>query len=121
MNQQIITLSETAEGNLRIDLDNTEEAREELKDLMDKHPDNTVWWELLEPYYTNGGYSLISPETIGALTESPIIASEPVSWDDNEDMYLHKDAKTWWFPDYMVRSELGELLEKGFVIFVKAD
>lgn len=121
MNNAIITLKELPDGSLQIELDNTEEAREELEALMDKHPDNTVWAELLEPYSTNGGYSLISPETIGALTESPIIASEPVSWDDNEDMYLHKDAKVWWFPDYMVRSELGELLEKGFVVFTKAD
>jgi hypothetical protein len=119
MNQKIITLQETAGGNLRIELDNTEDAREELEALMDKHTDEIVWDELLEPYYVNGSYSMVNPITIGALTSSPIIASEPAMYEDDGDSLptLHPDAKTWWFPDYMVRSELQELLDKGFVIF----
>jgi hypothetical protein len=80
----------------------------------------TVWWELLEPFSTNGSYSLLKPEWIGALTEAPIICSEPMNFDEDTLLYsLPETAKTWWYGDYMVSNEFEELLKYGYVILTK--
>lgn len=113
MTQRIIDITETPQG-LKISLIDTPDNMADLAEMMEAYDYDTVWWELLEPFYTNGSYSLIAPERIGSLTESPIIASEPLSYYEGADIeYLSKNAKVWWFPNYMVENELVQLLETG--------
>ena len=110
MTQRIIDITETPQG-LKISLLD----KQELQDLFLQDLNNeNIWAEILEPFSTNGSYSLIAPENIGSLTESPIIASEPLSYYEGADIeYLSKNAKVWWFPNYMVENELVQLLETG--------
>ena len=85
--------------------------------MMEAYDYDTVWWELLEPFSVNGGYSLLKPEWIGALTEAPIISSEPIVFDeDNLPYSLPETAKTWYYNDYMISSEFKEMLIYGYVI-----
>jgi len=121
MTQQIINISETPEGNLLIKLIDTDENRLEIHDLVKYYGYECAWAELLEPFSTNGSYTLITPELIGALTGSPIIASAPPSYNqDSDDMFLELQAKTWFYPDYMVKDEFTELIETGKVMFNRA-
>ena len=118
MVQRIINITELPDGTLEISLDNTDDAREELKEMMDKWPNEDVWVELLEPTSTSGSYALVAPELVGALTESPIIATEQALPNEDTDvMELHPEAKYWWFPNYMVENELETLLTTGKVVF----
>ena len=117
MNNQIIEIVETIEGNLKIKLIDTPDNREELEYMREAYDFETVWWELLEPFSANGSYSLLKPEWIGALTEAPIICSEPMNFDEDTLLYsLPETAKTWWYGDYMVSDEFEELLKYGYVI-----
>lgn len=113
MVQRIIDITETPQG-LKISLIDTPDNRADLAEMMEAYDYDTVWWELLEPFSTNGSYSLLRPEWIGALTESPIIANEPMLFDEEELLYSHSEkTKVWYFPNYMVENELMQLLETG--------
>jgi len=117
MNNQIIEIVEKIEGNLKIKLIDTPDNREDLEYMREAYDFETVWWELLEPFSTNGSYSLLKPEWIGALTEAPIICSEPINYDKVDGHpYVYQTAKTWWYGDYMVSNEFEELLKYGYVI-----
>lgn len=74
---------------------------------------------LLEPYWTNGRYYLARPETLGALTGSPLIVSELEYCDDGAEQ-VPEDVKVWWYPDYQVRSYVNTLLQDGVVRFKEA-
>lgn len=69
-------------------------------------------------------YEFISPEVIGALTDSPILTDDP----DFSDEWLEKGVgtgvceggKVWWFPNYMIDCPWTELARKGRVVFTLA-
>lgn len=103
-------------GDLKICL--TEEGKDELALIRDENP-NIIWDELLESYSTNGSYTRINPEDIGALTSAPIITDHLEIDENDEDMISH--GHIYWFPQYETVDELEELYLNGFVIFTKAD
>lgn len=87
---------------------------EELKALHEEKGPIAMWWEINESMFCNG-YSNVRPEQIGALTEAPIIADGII--DEETTQNELDNTKFWWFPDYMVRDEVLELLTKGEVFF----
>lgn len=79
------------------------------------------WWPtlqcLFEPYYTNGSYEPFDAgdgNPFVGLTSAPCIAESMTTAENGERTVL---GKLWWFPDYMVRDPLAELLETGVVYF----
>lgn len=122
MVQRIIDITETPQG-LKISLIDTPDNRADLAEMIEAYDYDTVWWELLEPFSTNGSYNLISPELINALTESPIISNElPLLEEETGKEFLDSTdtLKVWWFPNYMVENELMQLLETGETYATKA-
>lgn len=128
MKQTCLNFTELPDGNLRIEL--TPEGSGELMGYIFSDggtgeegwvmtPDR-IWSELIESYSSNGSYSMIRPEDIGALTEAPIIALNFGYDDVNERVVIDQETKIWWYPDYQVSDELKELLYSGFVLFLKA-
>jgi hypothetical protein len=95
----------------------TDEGREELENLK-KLPIMDALYELFE-YYTCNGWTWVKPEEIGALTDSPIISND-FEYIDNDKQFddTKKYYSVYWFPDYMIKSEIEEL-EKGELIFIK--
>lgn len=84
-----------------------------LTNIPNKGYINT-WHELNEWEFCNGWCS-VNAEQIGALTDSPIISSMLV----NKTSQVN-EAKIYWFPDYMIRNEVSELLTNGSVLFTLA-
>jgi len=74
---------------------------------------NYILGDLLEDHFANG-WEWILPEDIGALTSAPILSEEV---ERDEEGKLVSVGRVYWFPDYAVRCELEELLEKGEVFF----
>lgn len=85
---------------------------EEHTVAKDLQTDNTAI-AALENLLCNG-LSTVRPEEIGALTDSIILSecSPP-----NEGESYPSDACFFWFPDYMLRSPLQDLIENGSVTF----
>ena len=122
---------EKLDGKLRIKL--TPAGREELEGRLVKPGDKnysydsgekqwkqshaTILFDLLEDHLCNG-WEMVPPEDIGALTSSPILSDSAVRDDDDK---LTSIGDVYWFPEYQVKSELEELLEKGFVDFTLAE
>jgi len=110
-----IELSEDSSGNLVITV--TDEGREEIKDAYDsgkKSPDD-VLYDIFEGAIGNG-FTWIAPETIGALTDAPIIGLD-VSIDDDGYPQLDRDSKVWWYPEYQISDPMEDLAELGTISF----
>ncbi len=101
-------------GNLRIERTNDqgEEMREFLTDCQN---DEMFLCEFFEQDLVNG-FSLVAPETIGALTEGVII-SDGIIDDETETL---EGINIWWDTQYAIRGLGNEILEKGFVEIVKS-
>jgi hypothetical protein len=115
-----LKIKEQKDGNLKIAI--TPEGKKFLSDAL-KSKSGTydeIWLDLLtdqrEP--DGGNYEMIRPEILHALTDAPIIGWNIFLDDDGEIDHL-VDSKIWWFPEYQVADEFGELLKKGFVLFTR--
>jgi hypothetical protein len=64
-------------------------------------------------------YDLVPPETVGALTDAPILcASDDIDYsDEGGTCQPYPDAAVFWFPDYTIRDPWAELKNKGVVVF----
>jgi len=92
------------------------EGQEELKQIQNDDPDrflsDDLLWDVLEPIWTNA-YPMVSPSSIGALTEAPMLTSgDPANITDAD--------KIFWYPGYESRSPLQDLLENGTTTFQNA-
>lgn len=105
-------------GNLKIMI--TEEERKELQEIIDCDEGcectDHFFIEAIEDVICNG-LMLVSPEDVGALTDSLILSEG--SHDDNGD--FPNDSIIWWFPEYQTVSPGVELLENKCVIFTKRE
>lgn len=63
----------------------------------------------------------VSPESIGALTDAPILCDDMDYSDCQLSAVPQADARVWWFPDYMVRDPWQELARYGRVRFSRAE
>lgn len=62
----------------------------------------------------------VSPESIGALTDSPIICAEifqPVPDNDGDSYNVDPEAVFYWFPNYQVCDPWEQLKNRGRVEF----
>lgn len=116
MTQQLVKFEELKNGGLKIKL--TPEGKVELKEMIaDGKSYNELWDAIMEYDHCNGGYRLVEPELVGALTSSPIIVNpDGVDFDD-DGIKVNSSAKVWWFPDYQIVNEIHELLKNRSIIF----
>lgn len=134
--QTILSIIVNANGNLEITA--TPEGIEYLQDqigdtrtLGDPASEPTwkqtpmgMWSDMLESYSCNGSYNL-APDNTFALTEAPIIASEPIILESEDQVndpewvpQYHPETKFWAFADYMVVDEFEKLLNGETVTFI---
>lgn len=78
---------------------------------------HSLWWELNEYNFCNGWYE-VRPETIAALTDSPIIADGIIDEETTSEEF--NNINVYWFPNYIVIDELRELLAGNKVEFTLA-
>jgi hypothetical protein len=107
-------------GNLKITIDNSDD-REMIADSLENsfHKDHGVIEDMLENtgWTPNGRLYSVLPESIGALTDAPILSDEVSFNDDGSQDVI---GRVWWYPNYQVESFAEKLLENGFVVFDKA-
>lgn len=106
-------------GNLKITRNRKD--KQELREMLAKtNDDRLLMAELLEftGWQPNGQLYLISPEDVGALTDSPIITDDMTIEDDGA-ITVH--GEVYWYPNYMVSNFMEELLRDGKTIFTKAE
>lgn len=92
------------------------DTREDLRDAYERGGYLHAQGDFVE-HARADGYEFVAPEWIGALTSAPILTDGYTLTDDGEHVV---DGKVWWFPDYMVRDELRELIDTGEVTFAFA-
>lgn len=105
-------------GNLRIQLSSNAD-REWVKEAVEAHPNDTSFLgELLEHtgWQANGIFTQIQPIDIGALTDSPLLASD-ASPDDAGGMNVPDSSKVWYYNDYALRHFGEVMLDRGGVVF----
>lgn len=111
--------AETAAGHLQLIAESDD--REMLQDIYDRcgHHDSDFLAELLEQtgWTPNGHLELVPPESIGALTEAPILTNEVRRNDEGDIIDVDK---LWWFPNYMVTSLPERLVKDGTVMLMRA-
>lgn len=77
-------------------------------------------YEALEPYWTNGGFQPFDAgdgRPFVGLTSAPCIAEGMDYPDDSEPVIV---GRLWWYPDYMIRSPVDELIRRGRTVFKQA-
>ena len=94
-----------------------------ILDADDDHEDVLAmrgysWPDMLEACGLLGnGWNSVAPETIGALTDAPIVTDDWSITDEGETQAL---GRIWWFPNYQVEDPAETLVEKGRVVFTLA-
>lgn len=76
-------------------------------------------WEALTDRDQNEGVYMVDPESIGALTEAPILAFNVEIEDTLVGRQIAEEqpagARMFWYPDYQVKDELEILDKKGYL------
>jgi hypothetical protein len=118
----MIDLTILDNGDLEISVTDEKEFLYEVERFEDLS-ENEMLYELLEAarYIGNDWYANVY---IG-LTDSPTIGQGALfneGEDEGDEAYWENTdyEKAWWYPDYMVKSFLDELVETGKTIFTKA-
>jgi hypothetical protein len=119
--QQLTTFTETPEG-LLIELSKDPDHQEDIQEIKEKfekgeYSYSTTWWELNEVNFCNGYHEV--PDKYKGLTDAPMISDAFFHEEMSEEYACN--AKVWAFLDYMVRNEIQELFDKGFVLFNKIE
>lgn len=113
--------AKTHQGNLTLSLVNSEDKAwlTKLKTQPKWNDDIWVLEQILdhEGWQENHNLYRVAPESIAALTESPIL-SDGVSTEDDGTIVII--GGVWWYPNYAF-SHFGEtLLKDDSVMFIKA-
>lgn len=94
------------------------EAREDVQEIASQEIDaDSRLSEVIEWQLANG-WSLVQPEDVGALTDAPIL-SEEVETDEQGE--VRGVGTVYWYPQYDVRDPVAQLLQDGYVEFVRAE
>jgi hypothetical protein len=91
--------------------------KREIKDMLKTKNYEDVFIELIEDYLCNG-WEIVTPESIGALTDALILSNEVVRDDYGEIMDLDR---VYSYDMYAVRGYIDPLLEDGKMIWRKYD
>lgn len=108
------TITETGDLRISIDIEEQTELREAIAESIES--EHYLFIDLLEKVLCNSEWEFIAPEEIGALTDS-FILSDTATRDDHGK--LQSIESVYWYPDYQVKSEGGELAEYGEIVFRK--
>lgn len=112
--------TKTPKGNLCLQAEPKDD--EMLRELFEQHGhcDTNFLSELLERtgWGPNGHFTMVRPEVVGALTDSPIISDDlrlqaPEEAQSSDESV--GQANIWWFPEYETISLPERLLRKGCV------
>ena len=93
-----------------------QEAKDDVQEIASQEVDadsklsETIEWQLCN------GWSLVRPEEIGALTDAPIL-SEEIEHDDQGNVL--KVGMVYWYPQCEVLDPVEQLLENGYIEFVR--
>lgn len=115
MNWYALTYRELKNGDLEISTSGRI-GRKALKENFPNLDADASLYDAFE-YLTANGLNWIAPESIGALTDSPILSDSPLE----DSGSLGDGAKVWWFPNYAIESPLQTLVETGKVVFKRAE
>jgi hypothetical protein len=112
----MLTLKILPDQSLRLTADNA--TRAQIKELRERDQgDVTILSDLTESYWTNGGFCPFDAgdgRPFVGLTSAPCIAEDMDYGDDGKPAIR---GRLWWFPDYMIRSCVEELLTRGRTTF----
>lgn len=100
------------------DLDEVEQSKARAS-----HLDHDVLADLLELSgdWPGGQYIPVRPEQVpGALTDAPMFTDEVSFASGDDDAEYTATGNVWWYPDYMVKNFVDELVESGRTVFTKA-
>lgn len=108
-----MNIEQVSSGNLLLTLEDSDDV-EDLKRLVEERGEQSVWHDLFEPYFTNGSYTPVDPNThYFGLTDDPYMVCESVTYEDNGDITI--EGSCFHFPNYMLDSALDRLLNYGEV------
>lgn len=97
------------------------ETREYIAECQKEGKDYwSIMFDLFEPYSTNGEYTPFDAGQANpfvGLTSAPCIAESMDYPDDGNHEIV---GRLWWYPDYMIRDDLGELRDTGRVAYTLA-
>ena len=100
-------------GNLKLIADSNDIT--ELRELQENNPDDftsdNIMYEFMEEFIGNSEYDFITPESIGALTDAPILGVT----DENDNVIT-----AYGFMDYAIIALHDQLLQYGQAVLVKA-
>lgn len=104
-------------GNLVIAVD--QEGRELIEELIEQgtHDEVGILRELMESHWTNGSYEPFDAGQANpfvGLTDAPCIA-ECMNHEDDGTRTI--EGRFWYYPEYMIKSPLQELVRNGQVTF----
>ena len=111
-----MNLRKTTSGDLEIRLNrNGRRHFSEIREQRDDFGINAALYALLEDHLC-GGWEMVPPEDIGALTSAPILSDE-ISRDDHGK--VTNAGRVYWYPDYQVTDEIDEIdeIRKELVLF----
>ena len=109
-----VDLRKTARGDLEIRLNrNGRRHFTDIREQRDTFGINAALYALLEDHLC-GGWEMVPPEDIGALTAAPILSDE-ISRDDQGS--VTQAGRVYWYPDYQVRDEIDEIRRNHVLLF----
>lgn len=106
------TITETGDLRISIDIEEQTELRESIAESIES--EHYLFIDLLEKAFCNSEWEFIRPEEIGALTDSFILSNTATRDDQGK---LQSIDSVYWYPDYQIKSEGGELAEYGKIVF----
>lgn len=103
---------EKVENGLKLSIPKSLESRKELMRELKEHGEIDTWYELWEPFQTNGMYYPIDPNfTWVGLTSDPYIITDDLEIDDDGEQTIKGDI--YYCPNYAVISVIEELVRHG--------
>lgn len=92
-----------------------ERTRQELREALTSRDFFTVLSDILEPYFTNGSFRPFDAGDANpyvGITSAPCVAEDMSHLDDGTNVIV---GRFWFFPDYMLRCPIEELITHGEV------
>lgn len=119
------------DGDLELSLEPSDD-REEMRERADKYGDESVIWDALEPYWSNGAFEPFNAGDANpfvGLSSAPCIAESMNTHDDGRKEIVENpqltsaregEGRFWYYAPYMLRGIVEELLEHGRVVYTLA-